>query len=128
MPERAPSFESPYYCPRAGKRKVNRPAGAETFLWVCSYVRLRAVKGACMEREAGNYGVQREHEPWPAPYGPTGGMMGAREEGTWSALGHLSTFLNAFTGFLGPVAAFLVLLAHRDKSPTGRSEEHTSEL
>ena len=71
-----------------------------------------------MERETGNYGVQREHEPWPAPYGPIGDTMSARDERTWSALAHLSTFLNAFTGFLGPVAAFLVWLAHRDKSPT----------
>ena len=71
-----------------------------------------------MQREAGNYGVQREHEPWPRPYGSVGGIMSAREEQTWSALAHLSTFLNAFTGFLGPVAAFVIWLAHRDKSPT----------
>ena len=71
-----------------------------------------------MQREAGNYGVQREHEPRPRPYGSVGGIMSAREEQTWSALAHLSTFLNAFTVFLGPVAAFVVWLAHRDKSPT----------
>ncbi len=71
-----------------------------------------------MHREAGNYGVQRDHEAWPGPYGSVGGVMSAREERTWSALAHLSTFLNAFTGFLGPVAAFLVWLAHRDNSPT----------
>lgn len=71
-----------------------------------------------MAREAGNYGVQREHEPWPRPYGSVGGIMSARAEQTWSALAHLSTFLNAFTGFLGPVAAFVIWLAHRDKSPT----------
>ena len=70
-----------------------------------------------MYREAGNYGVQRDHEAWPGPYGSVGDVMSAREERTWSALAHLSTFLNAFTGFLGPVAAFLVWLAHRDKSP-----------
>lgn len=71
-----------------------------------------------MERETGNYGVQREHERWLAPYGPIGGTMSARDERTWSALAHLSTFLNAFTGFLGPVVAFVIWLAHRDKSPT----------
>ena len=72
-----------------------------------------------MEREAANYGVQREYEAWPAPYyPPVGGAMGAREERTWSALAHLSTFLNIFTGFLGPVVAFLMWLAYRDKSPT----------
>ena len=71
-----------------------------------------------MERETGNYGVQREHERWLAPYGPIGGTMSARDERTWSALAHLSTFLNAFTGFLGPVVAFIIWLVHRDKSPT----------
>lgn len=70
-----------------------------------------------MERETGNYGVQREYESWPAPYTPVSAMS-ARDERTWSALAHLSTFLNAFTGFFGPVAAFIIWLAHRDKSPT----------
>jgi uncharacterized protein len=68
-----------------------------------------------MERESPNYGVQRER--WPEPYGPIG-VMSARDERTWSALAHMSTFLNAFTGFLGPVAAFIIWLVHRDKSPT----------
>jgi uncharacterized protein len=68
-----------------------------------------------MERESPNYGVQRER--WSEPYGPIG-VMSARDERTWSALAHLSTFLNAFTGFLGPVAAFIIWLVHRDKSPT----------
>jgi uncharacterized protein len=71
-----------------------------------------------MDREPGNYGVQRGHEPWPDPYGPIGGTMSTRDERTWSALAHLSTFLNAFTGFLGPVAAFVIWLVHREKSPT----------
>ena len=70
-----------------------------------------------MERETGNYGVQREYESWPAPYTPVSAMS-ARDERTWSALAHLSTFLNAFTGFFGPVAAFVIWLVHRDKSPT----------
>ena len=71
-----------------------------------------------MEREAANYGVQREHESWPAPYGPIGGTMSVRDERTWSVLAHMSTFLNIFTGFLGPVAAFIIWLVHRGKSPT----------
>jgi uncharacterized Tic20 family protein len=71
-----------------------------------------------MEREAANYGIQREHEAWPVPRGPVGGTMGVRDERTWSALAHLSTFLNIFTGFLGPVAAFIIWLVHRDRSPT----------
>ena len=71
-----------------------------------------------MEREAANYGVQREHEVWPVPRGPVGGTMSVRDERTWSVLAHLSTFLNLFTGFLGPVAAFIIWLIHRDRSPT----------
>jgi uncharacterized Tic20 family protein len=71
-----------------------------------------------MEREAANYGIQHGHELRPAPRGPVGGVMSAREERTWSVLAHLSTFLNIFTGFLGPVAAFIIWLVHRDKSPT----------
>ncbi len=69
-----------------------------------------------MKTEAANYGIQREHEAWPAPP-PTVGTMGAREERAWAALAHLSTFLNVFTGFLGPVAAFVIWLVHRESSP-----------
>lgn len=43
--------------------------------------------------------------------------MGAREERTWSVLAHLSGFLNIFTLFLGPVAALIVWLVYRDRSP-----------
>ncbi len=72
-----------------------------------------------MDREAANYGVQRDHGSWPAPYPPIGGStMSVREERTWSALAHLSTFLNIFTGFLGPVVAFIIWMVNRDKSPT----------
>jgi uncharacterized protein len=71
-----------------------------------------------MEREAANYGVQRDHEAWPVPRGPIGETMSVRDERTWSVLAHLSTFLNIFTGFLGPVAAFIIWLVHRDRSPT----------
>jgi uncharacterized protein len=52
------------------------------------------------------------------PRGPVGGTMSVRDERTWSVLAHLSTFLNLFTGFLGPVAAFIIWLVHRDRSPT----------
>lgn len=48
-------------------------------------------------------------------YGAIG--MGAREEKTWSVLAHLSGFLNIFTLFLGPVAALIVWLVYRDRSP-----------
>jgi uncharacterized protein len=43
-------------------------------------------------------------------------VMGAQEERTWSALAHLSVFLNLFTGFLGPVAAGIIWLVYRDRS------------
>lgn len=43
--------------------------------------------------------------------------MGAREERTWSVLSHLSGFLNIFTLFLGPVAALVVWLVYKDRSP-----------
>ena len=43
--------------------------------------------------------------------------MSVEGERAWSVLAHLSTFLNLFTGFLGPVAAFVIWLIHRDDSP-----------
>ena len=61
-----------------------------------------------------NYGMQEEWERSsilvPNPMSPA-------DERSWSALAHLSTFLNLFTGFLGPVAAFVVWLAYKDRSP-----------
>ena len=41
-----------------------------------------------------------------------------QEERTWSAVSHLTVFLNLFTWFLGPVAAAIIWLIYRDKSPT----------
>jgi uncharacterized Tic20 family protein len=43
--------------------------------------------------------------------------MSAQDEGTWSVLAHLSMFLNLVTGFLGPVAALVVWLVYRNRSP-----------
>jgi uncharacterized protein len=43
--------------------------------------------------------------------------MSAQDERTWSVLAHLSMFLNLLTGFLGPVAALVVWLVYRDRSP-----------
>jgi uncharacterized Tic20 family protein len=68
-----------------------------------------------MKTDARNYGIQRGHglqleAPWP-------GVMSLESERTWSALAHLSTFLNLFTGFLGPVAAFVIWLVYKDDSP-----------
>lgn len=55
-----------------------------------------------------NYGVSREIGPIE---------ISAHEERTWSILAHLSMFLNIFTGFLGPVAALVIWLVYRDRSP-----------
>ena len=69
-----------------------------------------------MEREPANYGIQRGYEARPEP--PRwGSTMGVEGERAWSVLAHLSTFLNLFTGFLGPVAAFIIWLVYRDDSP-----------
>jgi uncharacterized protein len=69
-----------------------------------------------MNTDLRNYGIQREYGPLPEA--PGTGVMSVRSERTWSALAHLSTFLNLFTGFLGPVAAFVIWLVYKDDSPT----------
>ncbi|MDQ4105592.1 MAG: DUF4870 domain-containing protein [Actinomycetota bacterium] len=63
-------------------------------------------------------------EPDPSGFGGSrfGGPsstvgMSPSDENTWSVLAHLSIFLNLFTGFLGPVAAFIIWLVYRDRSP-----------
>ncbi len=68
--------------------------------------------------EERNYGV----EPEPGGSG-TGGSgpggsttMSTSDENTWSALAHVSVFLNLVTGFLGPVAALVIWLMYKDKS------------
>ena len=43
--------------------------------------------------------------------------MSAQDERTWSVLAHLSMFLNLLTGFLGPVAALIIYLIYKDRSP-----------
>ena len=43
--------------------------------------------------------------------------MSAQDERTWSVLAHVSMFLNLVTGFLGPVAALIIYLVYRDRSP-----------
>lgn len=47
-----------------------------------------------------------------------GAAMDERDERMWSGFAHLSVFLNVFTGFLGPVAAFIIWLVYRDRSQT----------
>jgi uncharacterized Tic20 family protein len=69
-----------------------------------------------MKVDATNYGIQREYDPPIGTRAP--GVMSLEGERVWSALAHLSTFLNIFTGLLGPVAAFVIWLVYRDASPT----------
>jgi uncharacterized Tic20 family protein len=70
-----------------------------------------------VEAKDQSYGVAGEAvEERTGEHGST--VMGTQEERTWSALSHLSVFLNLFTGFLGPVAAAVIWLVYRDKSPT----------
>ena len=74
-----------------------------------------------MSEEQRNYGV----EPEPEGSGTSGSrpgrlrvtQMSSKEENTWSVLAHLSVFLNLFTGFLGPVAALVIWLVYKDRSP-----------
>ena len=81
-----------------------------------------------MEAREQNYGVADEVVEEPAEEraeeraeehaeerGAT--VIGTQEERTWSALAHLSVFLNLFTGFLGPVAAAVIWLVYKDRSP-----------
>jgi len=63
-----------------------------------------------VQTEEQNYGVVREHAANQVG-------MSAQEEKTWSILAHLSIFLNLFTGFLGPIAALVIWLVYRDRSP-----------
>lgn len=73
-----------------------------------------------MTEERDNYGVDPELGRSGGVSGSDGStttMMGARDENTWSALAHLSVLLNLFTGFLGPVAALVIWLVYKDRSP-----------
>ena len=64
-----------------------------------------------------NYGIQRDWETRHASPGAVTVPVSAADERSWAALAHLSALLNLFTGFLGPVAAFVVWLVHRQRSP-----------
>lgn len=75
-----------------------------------------------MAEEQRNYGI--EPEPEDSGSGGSGAgtpsstvAMSPSDENTWSILSHLSIFLNLFTGFLGPVAALVIWLVYKDRSP-----------
>ncbi len=63
-----------------------------------------------------NYGIQRDRQGRSAAPGASTSPVSAADERSWAALSHLSAFLNIFTGFLGPVAAFVVWLVYRERS------------
>jgi uncharacterized Tic20 family protein len=73
-----------------------------------------------VSEEQRNYGVEPEGSGSGGGSGP-GGMqtttIGPKDENTWSTLAHLSVFLNLLTGFLGPVAALVIWLMYKDRSP-----------
>jgi len=69
----------------------------------------------------GEFDPPREPSP-PGPPPPTtntppiqAGIPNS-EERTWAMLAHLSILLNLVSGFLGPVAAFIIYLVYKDKS------------
>lgn len=72
-----------------------------------------------MREETLNYRVQREYEPYRESFPdlrPPRARIASADERTWAVLAHLSTFLNLFTGFLGPVVAGAIWLVYRDRS------------
>src|SRR3712207_1183712 len=62
-------------------------------------------EGKAVQHDQSNYGVGGSR------------AMSAQDERTWSVLAHLSMFLNLVTGFLGPVAALIIYLVYKDRSP-----------
>lgn len=70
-----------------------------------------------MNRADENYGMQRDYGGYSAPEHRPPTITATKNERTWSVLAHLSTFTNAFTGFLGPVVALVIWLAKRNDSP-----------
>ena len=68
-----------------------------------------------MSERRDNYGVEHGPDGVSGPGRLT--TMSSRDEETWSALAHLSVFLNLFTGFLGPVGALVIWLVYKDRSP-----------
>ena len=73
-----------------------------------------------MSEEQRNYGIEPEPEGSGGGSGPGRIMMtetSPKDENTWSVLAHLSVFLNIVTGFLGPVAALVIWLMYKDRSP-----------
>lgn len=82
-----------------------------------------------MSEEQRNYGMEPEpekSEPGASRtdrtrlrriHTTTTTTVSPQDEKTWSILAHVSVFLNLFTGFIGPVGAFVVWLMYKDRSP-----------
>lgn len=86
-----------------------------------------------MQEDRANYGRPREpgdelesgmggyHEdrsrPGDSPMRGSGSSLSSSDERSWSALAHLSVLVNLVTGFGGLVAAPIVWLIYRDRSP-----------
>jgi uncharacterized Tic20 family protein len=47
---------------------------------------------------------------------PPADEISPSKENNWAMLSHLSILLNLFTGFLGPIVAFIIYLVYRDRS------------
>jgi uncharacterized Tic20 family protein len=68
-----------------------------------------------IEEEAAPQVDQNEEVPPQLPP-PAGDVISPSKEHNWAMLAHLSILLNLFTGFLGPILAFIIYLVYRDKS------------
>ena len=62
-----------------------------------------------------NYEIQRDWQGRSAALGAPTGTVSAADGRSWAALARLSAFLNIRTGFLGPVAAFVLWLLCRER-------------
>lgn len=58
---------------------------------------------------------QEEQIPEQLPP-PQGEVISPSMENNWAMVAHLSILLNLFTGFLGPVVAFIIYLVYKDRS------------
>jgi uncharacterized protein len=54
--------------------------------------------------------------PSVVPVAPTVQPLSPGDERNWAMLSHLSGLLNLFTGFGGPIAAFIIYLVYKDRS------------
>ncbi|UCE00364.1 MAG: DUF4870 domain-containing protein [Chloroflexota bacterium] len=82
----------------AAEKKDNKPAQA---------------KDTSKEKELTNQETIDQVEQLPPPAEEA---LSPSNEQNWAMISHLSILLNLFTGFLGPVVAFIIYLVYRDRS------------